>query len=1058
MRFVPAILATAAIGFLVCLQSTSSARLEEFAGDQPADSIAAHVDSLRVEARYAEALASARDFLALRASESSADPTRVKDAKRLVATLEFASALSEEARKELAQADKLERDVIAAYEGGNFSAGQESARRQLEIRRRLLGPQHVDIAESLDDLGDLTRRSGDYAGAEQPLRESLAMRRSILGENHPDVAESLNDLGVLLQALGNYAEAESLLRESMETFRKVHAGDHPDVAESLDNLADFLRARGSQAPAESLYRESLEMRRRLFGEKHSTVATSLNNLAGAVRDRGDYAGAEPLYREALEMTRSIYGEQHPHVADIVNNLGLLHLDSGNYAAAEPLFREALAMRRSLLGPDHPKVGTSLNNLASIFYYQGDYAQAEPLFRESLVLARKRLGEEHAEVAQSLNNLAGLLYQRGDYAGAEPLFREALALHRKLYGEEHRTVVKSMHNLAAVLHSSGNTAEAEPLFRQSIELGRKLLGDEHPEVVKPLNNLANLLRSRGDLEEAERLYRDVLAARRKVLGPDHPDVARSLNDLALCLEKRGNLAEAESLFQEAIVLRRRVLGDNHPALAASLEDLAHLHQAIGQHAKAEPLLVEAAEVYEKARLRAGAGLSRAGFQQSPYPALAAAYLAMGRVEQAWPSVERDLGRALADLLLSAEKRHLSPEESAREDSLKSALGNSDRALAAFRKVAAKDSTMEAARHVEAERTRLLEAEVAWNGFQQEMAKKHPVTEGEAFSLEKVQKALGSKSAILGWLDVKWGEDRGESRAYVIRKKGAVAWSEPTAWEAGAIPSEQVAALRRELTDPRGSAIAVERESRKIFDLRISTLEKALEGVDELMVVQYGPMSVLPIEALVDTHGNFIGDRFRVSYVTSGTIYAWLIDKSGKARKPGPALLLADPPFKDSDALDEDTESSSFHRSGQRSRSVSFSFRSRWERGGALAHATASGNAQRGESHVLVGTRLDVVAWSGCVGARARAARPIRRAREVQDSAFRHTRTRGRRATGELLPRPFARGSPECTGRRTRGRTDLRRIAHDKGGLGRMAARCGSRHAFCLRDWFGKAGGG
>ncbi|MGH9309020.1 MAG: serine/threonine-protein kinase, partial [Vicinamibacterales bacterium] len=80
--------------------------------------------------------------------------------------------------------------------------------RALAIGRSALGPEHVQVAASLNDLGVLNRELGDVAEAETLLRESLAMRRRLLGANDNDIAITLVELARLLNDRGRSAEAE----------------------------------------------------------------------------------------------------------------------------------------------------------------------------------------------------------------------------------------------------------------------------------------------------------------------------------------------------------------------------------------------------------------------------------------------------------------------------------------------------------------------------------------------------------------------------------------------------------------------------------------------------------------------------------------------------------------------------------------------------------------------------------------------------------------------------------------------------------------------------------
>ena len=58
-------------------------------------------------------------------------------------------------------------------------------RQALEVRRTLLGNDHLDVAASLGQLGCLLRDGGKLTEAETMLREALAINRRLLGDDNP---------------------------------------------------------------------------------------------------------------------------------------------------------------------------------------------------------------------------------------------------------------------------------------------------------------------------------------------------------------------------------------------------------------------------------------------------------------------------------------------------------------------------------------------------------------------------------------------------------------------------------------------------------------------------------------------------------------------------------------------------------------------------------------------------------------------------------------------------------------------------------------------------------
>jgi tetratricopeptide (TPR) repeat protein len=77
--------------------------------------------------------------------------------------------------------------------------------------------------------------TGHYAEAEPLYRRSMAIREKTLGPDHPDVATSLNNLAGLLRTTGRYADAEPLYQRSLRIAQ--HASD----PELLWNIQSSLR-------------------------------------------------------------------------------------------------------------------------------------------------------------------------------------------------------------------------------------------------------------------------------------------------------------------------------------------------------------------------------------------------------------------------------------------------------------------------------------------------------------------------------------------------------------------------------------------------------------------------------------------------------------------------------------------------------------------------------------------------------------------------------------------------------------------------------------------------
>ncbi len=379
---------------------------------------------------FAAAKAARQEALEILRQRHGAAHWRVTDARLALEDVQRRAGMTRDQRQELAEADRLNGEVVALYRAGKSGEALKSARRALAIRKEVLGERHPLYANSLNNLAALLDATGDYPGARPLYEKALAINKEVLGERHPDYATSLHNLAFLLYGQGDYAGARPLYEQALAIRKEVLGERHPDYATSLNNLAMLLQATGDYAGPRPLFEKALAINKEVLGERHPDYANSLNNLAMLLQATGDYTGARPLLEQALEIRKAVQGERHLDYATSLNNLAMLLQATGDYAGARPLYEKALAINKEVLCERHPDYANSLNNLAMLLRWTGDYAGARPLYEQALAICKEVQGERHPDYAGSLNNLAFLLWAQGDYAGATSLFEQALEISER----------------------------------------------------------------------------------------------------------------------------------------------------------------------------------------------------------------------------------------------------------------------------------------------------------------------------------------------------------------------------------------------------------------------------------------------------------------------------------------------------------------------------------------------------------------------------------------------------------------------------------------------------
>ena len=323
----------------------------------------------------------------------------------------------------------------------------------------------VEAAHLLNNTGIYLYEHGRYGESEPLYLRALSIRERQLGPDHPDIATSLNNLAELYSYQGKYSEAEFLYMRALQITERRLGADHPNTARVLNNLAGLYKSQGKYSEAEFLYMRALQITEQQLGANHSDTARVLNNLAVLYDKQGRYDQVEPLCQRALAIREQELGPQHPHMAVSLGTLAQCYIEQSKYTEAKPLLQRAIAIFEQQLGTQHPHTATCVDDLATLYKKQGQYDKAKPLYQRALVTCEQALGSLHPRTATSLNNLAGLYYAQGQYDKAEPLYRRVLVILEQSLGSEHPNTKTTRQNYVTLLRAMNHDEEAEQIERE-----------------------------------------------------------------------------------------------------------------------------------------------------------------------------------------------------------------------------------------------------------------------------------------------------------------------------------------------------------------------------------------------------------------------------------------------------------------------------------------------------------------------------------------------------------------------------------------------------------------
>ncbi len=140
--------------------------------------------------------------------------------------------------------------------------------------------------------GEIAYALGQYDEAENFVKHMLKERQLLLGSEHPEVAQIINNLGVICHTQGKAEMAEALYQWAVEIDEYTLGPDHPKVAIYLENFAALLREQGREAealPLEARIREIQEKEEQMKAEKGGGAEAGPGEVVAAEDAAGEEA-------------------------------------------------------------------------------------------------------------------------------------------------------------------------------------------------------------------------------------------------------------------------------------------------------------------------------------------------------------------------------------------------------------------------------------------------------------------------------------------------------------------------------------------------------------------------------------------------------------------------------------------------------------------------------------------------------------------------------------------------------------------------------------------------
>lgn len=266
------------------------------------------------------------------------DEGKFKDAERsALNAIDNIQRLRPKDENLLARAESAQGMILVSERQSSRALGPLNGALVIQTKRK---QPSIELAETLDILGDAQIYLGNYRQSEEFYRRSLVIHRQVYGENHPKVAEDLRNIAEVEETKGRYGEAEQNEREGLQIVESWYGKEHPATASQMASLASTLLYEMKDisdvkySEAKDLPDRALVIQEKTYGSQSSKVAYVLDSLGAAAQYGRDYKNAETYFRQEEAIYKSIYSASDYRYAIAMANLASTYLKENRSREAE----------------------------------------------------------------------------------------------------------------------------------------------------------------------------------------------------------------------------------------------------------------------------------------------------------------------------------------------------------------------------------------------------------------------------------------------------------------------------------------------------------------------------------------------------------------------------------------------------------------------------------------------------------------------------------------------------------------------------------------------------
>jgi CHAT domain-containing protein/Tfp pilus assembly protein PilF len=706
-------------------------------------------------------------------------------------------------------------------------------------------PTQNHSIKGLIDKGEDSFRQGNLDEALRSFESALSLSRKENKSHY--LMSALRGIARVYYIKGDYPKAMLTYKELLELA--TESKDRLSVANAITGMGVVHEIQGEYAKALENYQAANRIMLEL--SDRSGMVMTLNNIGLLLYHQGNYSESLNFLEQALSISREL--DDPVRLSQVYNQLGLTYKSLGLFKQSLETFEAALKITESTGHRDG--ISRILNNIGSVYFSYSDYKRALRYYYRSLKISES-IGNRSG-VAYIYNNIGSIYEAQGNYDQALTFYEKSLSLKREIGDKPFISL--TLNNIGTIYVIKREYRKAISYFNESLKVAEDI-GDKNG-IANAQSSIAHLYELEGRITEAKDFYNRSLLIHEK--SGNQPGVAQIHGSLGDLYFKTGDLVRAAEHVSRSSNMASYI---GLPALlwqSKTIEGKIALSQK--EFKKAEQSFNLAIETIEKLRDQiAGDEQEQQRFFENkvgPYHGMVQLMVLQQKLPEALKFVERSKARVLLDIMRDGKQmitKSMSASELQEEQRLNSLLVSLNTQLFREKQRAAPDN-----QRVRELTNNLDAARKSHEAFLNHLYVTHPtlrIQRGQTeIDLEKVQ-IPDEKSMFLNFLVME-----NETLLFLVDKRG----------EKLNIKLHRINYPRKKLNlsiNDLNRSISERRpdfrtKAEELYNQLIRPVEGELRSKTSLYIIPDTCLWELPFQALVDGQGDYLVERFSISYIPS-----------------------------------------------------------------------------------------------------------------------------------------------------------------------------------------------